>query len=137
VNDMEALAAAADLLRRNARAAVDHDDERWMVDQTETDGLAVGCYVPEDVLDDGQVCTASVAFFAYPDDQERRTHHRALATAAHMAGLDPAVAVELADWLGGLHADLDRVGGDILACDSPGDVRRAVRLARKYLRQDT
>jgi hypothetical protein len=137
VNDLEVLAEASWMLRRHAHAAVGHDDERWMVGQTETDGLAVGCYVAEDILEDGQICTASVAFFAYPDDPERRTHHRALATAAHMAGLDPAVAIELADWLDGLHTDLASAGGDVLVCESPGEVRRGIRLARKYLRQES
>lgn len=114
---------AALLIRRRALAAAAADAERWMVDQDDAGRLVVGVYTPAGVAPDGTVGGSVVASLAYPGDPERRAPACALGAASHMAGLDPPVALELADWMVETVA-----GGD------PAAVAGAARLARRYLR---
>lgn len=119
------------LLRDRAKAATEWEDERWMVDQSPDSGLIVGNYTPGDVGEDGVVSTCCVAYFAYPDDQDRRAHGQALPVATHMAALDPVVARALADLLeeAAHYTRLPTWRKYPLAV-------RAVALARAYLRRD-
>jgi hypothetical protein len=55
------------------------------------------------------------------------------ATRDHVAGWHPAVAITVADWLDSHAADLASANGDRNACDSPGDLGMALRVARAYL----
>lgn len=136
-DDIADLAEAVRLLRHRATDSITYPGERWMVDQSPDNGLVVGCYGPDDISPDGWVSTGCVAYLAYPGDEDNRTHKHAVPAAAHMAGLDPAVALELAEWLDESRRDLESAGGVEDSCDSPGEIQRAVRLARIYLRKES
>lgn len=98
-DDLRRLAAT---LRERADAATDVDGERWMVDHSPDYGLVLGSYAPGDVDKDGTISTGCAAYFAYPDDPERRTHGHAMAVATLAAGMDPVASRALADVLDAL-----------------------------------
>lgn len=47
------------------------------------------------------------------------------------------VAGAIADWIEGHAGDLERTGGNIYACESPGDISHAINVARTFLRDRT
>ena len=115
-----------DLLRRAAALirdrALQFDDERWMVDQDEHGRLIIGTYGPEDVDPDTGTSTSIVADLSYGD--EPGAPAIAVPAANHIAGLDPATGVMLADWL---DTAADQWSGGRLD-------QAALRMARVYLR---
>lgn len=119
--------SAADTLRARAEAAEIVPGERYIVDTSDEHGLIVGVYGPADVdLDSGAPSTGCVAYFAYPDDENRSAYAHALDVAALMAGMDPLATKALADTL-----DLIASAWDEL----PERVRAAVdRFAHAYLK---
>ncbi len=56
--------------------------------------------------------------------------------AAHIAGMQPVVALVIADWLDSHAGDLQMSMGQLSSCDSPGDTEHALMLARAYLGRD-
>ena len=121
---VQSLRDTALLIRAHAESAAE-PQERWVTDHSPDFGLVVGAFVPEDVQDDGYIMTGCVAYFAYPGDEDHRTHRHALGAAAHMSGLDPQAAMVLADWL---VVAAERWGSD------PQADRAALAFARVYLR---
>ena len=50
----------------------------------------------------------------------------------HIAGISPAFALDVADWLRACGEEL-RDSGDFGSCDEPAGIRRALRIAQIYL----
>lgn len=119
------LRQAADAIRERAQAATPGP---WAADRT--DG-----YDAQEVYStstDGQLNEPEVAStYSNPLTGDRK------ANAAHIAGMHPGVALAVADWIASHARDLTYAADDINRCDSPGDVRSALAVARAYLGEAT
>ena len=89
-----------DTLRRAAAKARELADGaprgRWWPDLSPDFGAIVATAEHPDDVDCGG---SAIAFFAYPDDVDRRTYQGGFDAAQHVALWDPAVALAVASWL--------------------------------------
>ncbi|MGW2872059.1 hypothetical protein ACWDCZ_28220, partial [Kitasatospora sp. NPDC001225] len=94
------LRRATGVLEQRALAA-DEPGAQWMVDQDEHGALVLASHRlgEGDAVAGGPIGTSTVAVFAYADHPEWHAPARALAAAAHCAGLDPDTSLALAAWL--------------------------------------
>ena len=103
---VQKLRTAAGLLRERASKA---PGGPWWADQSPDDGLIVAF---AEHPGDRQTGGSCLAFFAYPDDADRRTYEGALNTATYVAMMSPVVAFPLAAWLEFAAMDAERRGVD-------------------------
>ncbi|MFJ8444031.1 hypothetical protein [Kitasatospora griseola] len=66
-----------------------------MVDQDEHGALVLASYQPQETIVGEPISMSTAAVYIYTNHPERHAPARALAAAAHCAGLDPATALAL------------------------------------------